>query len=249
MGEFALYSLSRGILDSFNYTIALAENTVQNGANYFFDCEVTGIRWEQGRYRLFTKQGNFTAKWVVNSAGLGCRRIAEMLGIHGYTIKGSKGTHIILDKRTGPLLPMPVYSVPSNTYMGIHVTPTVDRTVTVGPDAEYMEDFWDYGVHQKNMDYLAESASSLWPHIHRADYIRNYAGTLSKWVDDQGVIHDFVIETRSEAPQVINLMGIESPELTAALPIARYAINLLVSRNGRTKTMPLNRNVKASGDL
>ncbi len=230
VGEFALYSPSSGILDPFNYTVALAENAVQNGASYFFDCEVTGIRWEQGRYRLFTKQGNFTAKWVVNSAGLGCGQIAEMLGIHGYTIKGSKGTYIILDKRTGPLLPMPVYPVPSNTYMGIHVTPTVDGNVIVGPDAEYIEDFWDYGVPQKNMDYLAESASSLWPHIHRADYIRNYAGTLSKWVDDQGVIHDFVIETRPEAPQVINLVGIESPGLTAALPIARYAVNLLVEQ-------------------
>ena len=30
----------------------------------------------------------------------------------------------------GKLLPMPVYPVPSNTYMGIHITPTVDGNVT-----------------------------------------------------------------------------------------------------------------------
>lgn len=232
VGKFAMFSSQSGILDPFQYTIALAENACQNGADYFFDSGVTGIRRdEEGNYHLKTQKGEFVCRWVVNAAGLGCKEISDMLGITGYRVIGSKGDYIILDKRMGPLLPMPVYPVPSNTYMGIHVTNTIDGNVTIGPNADQVSDFRYYGVSQENMDYLAESASRLWPHIKKADYIRNYSGILPKWVDEQGVIQDFKIEIRDDlAPRAVNLVGIESPGLTAAVPIARYAIGLMKER-------------------
>ncbi len=189
VGEFAMFSPNSGIVDPFNYTIALAENAHDNGVDYYFDHEVTGIeRGRDGTYAIETSKGTFYTRWVVNSAGLGCGTISDMLGIRGYKVIGSKGDYIILDKRTGPLLPMPVYPVPSNTYMGIHVTNTTDGNVIIGPNAETVTDFAYYGVPQRNMDYLAESASKLWPCIHKGDYIRNYSGILPKWVDDEGVV-------------------------------------------------------------
>lgn len=232
VGEFAMFSPNSGILDPFNYTIALAENAHDNGVDYYLDHEVTAIsRDEEGVYRLTTNRGTFCTRWVVNSAGLGCGKVSDMLGIKGYKVIGSKGDYIILDKRTGPLLPMPVYPVPSNTYMGIHVTNTTDGNVIIGPNAEAVTDFTYYGVPQENMDYLAKSASDLWPCIRKSDYIRNYSGILPKWVDDQGVIQDFKIEIRDDlAPRAINLVGIESPGLTAAVPIARYAVGLMKER-------------------
>lgn len=232
VGKFAMFSANSGIVDPFNYTIALAENAHANGVDYCFGQEVTGIRRDsEGNYILTTPKAEFCTRWVVNSAGLGCGKISELLGIKGYKIIGSKGDYIILDKRTGPLLPMPVYPVPSNTYMGIHVTNTTDGNVIIGPNAEQVEDFAYYGVPQENMDYLAQSASELWPCIHRKDYIRNYSGILPKWVDENGAIQDFRIEIRDDiAPRAINLVGIESPGLTAAVPIARYAIGLMSER-------------------
>ena len=50
-------------------------------------------------------------------------------------------------------------------------------------------------------------------------------------VDENGVIQDFKIEIRDDlAPNAINLVGIESPGLTACVPIARYAIALMGER-------------------
>lgn len=232
VGEFAMFSANSGILDPFQYTIALAENAHANGADYYFDHEVTGIvRDGEEGYRVTAAGQEYQCRWVVNAAGLGCGVISDMLGITGYRIIGSKGDYIILDNETGKLLPMPVYPVPSNTYMGIHVTNTIDGNVIVGPNAETVEDFSYYGVPQRNMDYLKESASRLWPHIRKEDYIRNYSGILPKWVDENGVIQDFKIEIRDNiAPRAINLVGIESPGLTAAVPIARYAIKLMKER-------------------
>lgn len=237
IGEFAMFSKNSGILDPFEYTVALAENAHDNGADYFFDHEVTDIsRDEQGIYHIATVHGIFSTRWVVNAAGLGCKKISDLLGITGYRVTGSKGDYIVLDKRLGELLPMPVYPVPSNTYMGIHVTNTIDGNVTVGPNAEQTDVFDYYGVPQKNMDYLAESASRLWPHIHKKDQIRNYSGILPKWVDENGVIQDFKIEIRDDiAPNAVNLVGIESPGLTAAVPIARYAIELMKERENLTE--------------
>ena len=175
VGKFAMFSHNSGIVDPFGYTIALAENAHANGVEYHFGCEVTAIRREDDdTYEITTTKGNFNAKErlfcvlaylpkatvqaaigsVPLAAGLGCGKISDMLGITGYRIIGSKGDYIILDKRTGPLLPMPVYPVPSNTYMGIHVTNTTDGNVIIGPNADMVTDFTYYGVPQKNMDYL-----------------------------------------------------------------------------------------------
>ena len=115
VGKFAMFSKNSGVVDPFNYTIALAENAVLNGAKYFFDTKVGAIRRDDGLWMLETSRGQFASKWVVNAAGLGCGAVSDMLGIKGYKIIGSKGDYLILDKRTGPLLPMPVYPVPSNT--------------------------------------------------------------------------------------------------------------------------------------
>ena len=233
VGEFAMFSKNSGILDPFNYTIALAENACNNGAKYFFDNEVVDIKYdkEEKEYTLTTTKDTYKTSWVINAAGLGCGKISDMLGIKGYKIIGSKGDYIILDRRLGALLPMPIYPVPSNTYMGIHVTNTTDGNVIIGPNAEVTNNFEYYGVPQENMDYLAKSASDIWPYIKKADYIRNYSGILPKWVDDNGVIQDFKIEIRDEiAPQAVNLVGIESPGLTAAVPIAMMVVDMIKER-------------------
>lgn len=228
-GKFAMYSPKSGILDPFQYTIALAENAVKNGVTYHFSREVQRIKpQEEGGYLLETPEESFRTRWIINAAGLGAVKISDMLGIHGYEMGATRGHYIVLDKKMGALLPMPVYPVPSTTYMGIHVTPTVEGVVTVGPDADQVESVTDYGIEKRNIEYLIEDARTLWPHIHRADFIRNYAGIQPTWKNREGKFKDFVIERRPEAPHTINLVGIESPGLTAALPIAREAVRLLV---------------------
>jgi glycerol-3-phosphate dehydrogenase len=231
IGEFAMFSPLSGIVDPFQYNIALAENAKLNGVDFYFDHEVTAIRRQtDNTYTVTTTRGDFDTAWIVNSAGLGAVKTSELIGVRGYRIGGTKGNYIILDKKAGSLLPMPVYPVPSNTYMGIHVTPTVDGNVIVGPDAESAADPTYYGVARRTMDYLAESASALWPHIDKFDYIRNYSGIQTTWLNGEGAVKDFVIEARPEAPHTINLIGIESPGLTCALPIARRAVKLLAER-------------------
>ena len=231
-GEFGLYSPSSGIVDPFLYTIAFAENASANGVEYFFNHEVTAISLNADQtYLVTTTKGTFYSRWIVNSSGLSCGKISDMLGITGYTVVGSKGDYIILDKRVGAMLPMPIYPVPNNFTMGIHLTNTIDGNVLVGPSGGTTMDMGDYSVPGDNIEHLSTCAFRLWPHIQKKDYIRNYSGLLAKRLDENGVIQDFKIEIRDDiAPHAINLVGIESPGLTAAYAIARYAIALMRER-------------------
>ena len=231
VGKFAMWSKNSGIMDPFLYTVALAENAHENGVEYFFDHKVTGISRQDGLYYLHSEHGDFCTRWVVNAAGLGAKQISDLLGLTGYRVIGSRSNYIILHKRMGKLLPMPVYPVPSNTYMGIHITPTVDGNVTVGPDAENTDILDNYGVPQPNIDSLALEGAKLWPHIFKKDQIRTFAGIQPKWVDEHGAIQDWKVEIRDEiAPNAVNLIGIESPGLTGSIPLARYVIDLMLER-------------------
>jgi glycerol-3-phosphate dehydrogenase len=231
IGEFAMFSPMSGIVDPFQYTIGLAENAKMNGVDFYFDNEVTAIQRQcDNTYDVTTTHGIYHSRWLVNSAGLGSSRISEMMGITGYQFAGTRGHYIVLDKKVRSLLPMPVYPVPSTAYMGIHVTPTIEGNVTVGPDANPVDDLSNYSVPQSGIDFLAQNASTLWPHIHKQDYIRTYAGIQPKWISGYGKVKDYVIEARDEAPQTVNLVGIESPALTSAVPIARRVVRLMAER-------------------
>jgi glycerol-3-phosphate dehydrogenase len=232
-GNFAIYCPASGILDPFTYTIALAENAVKNGAEYHLYTKVTGAEvLEDGRHLLHTTKGDFTCRWVINSAGLQSAEISAMLGIPGYVIQPIKGEYFVLDKKAGAFAKIPVYPAPTerNTF-DTHATPTVDGNVLVGPNSFKVEDGEDYSVSQSGMDGLQESGARMFKHMNREFYIRTFAGARPKRIDPEtGEIQDFLIECRDEVPGVINLVGIESPGLTSSLPIARRVVRMIGER-------------------
>lgn len=227
-GEFAMYSPTSGILNPFIYNVALAENAKANGVNFYFDNEVIAIERENGLYRVVTNQAVYQTRWVVNSAGLNSAKISSMLGIDGYTIGGFKGEYFILDKKAGQYINMPVYPAPGPTGgFATHATPTVDGNVLIGPDSVLVDDFADYGATPSAMKGLIADGSKMFKYVKREYFIRNFSGIRPKRIDQEtGQALDFVLEAREEAPHTINLVGIESPGLTGALPLARRAVKL-----------------------
>jgi glycerol-3-phosphate dehydrogenase len=229
-GEFAMWSPSTAILDPFAYTIGLAENAAKNGARYFLGNKVTDIRLEDGLYTVTTGAGVYQSRWVINCAGLGSAKISSMLGIDDYVIYPCRGEYFILDQKLGPLLPLPAYPVPNPKEggLGIHLTPSVDGNVFVGPSSEYIDEDNDYSATQSTMDLLIEDGSRIFPHLKREYFIRNFAGIRPKLAGkSEGGFRDFVVERRKEAPHAVNLVGIESPGLTSAVPLAREVIRLM----------------------
>jgi L-2-hydroxyglutarate oxidase LhgO len=172
----------------------------------------------------------FHTRWVVNCAGLGADKVARMLGCDRYTIFPCRGEYYVLDKKAGPLLPLPAYPVPDPKAggLGIHLTPTMDGNILVGPSDEYIADPDDYASTRGIMDLLIKDGSRIFPHLSREYFIRNFSGIRPKLAPkEQGGYHDFVVERDDAHPWAVNLIGLESPAMTGALPIAREAIRLM----------------------
>ncbi len=230
-GNFAMWSPTTAILSPFQFTYGMAENAARNGVDFHMDSEVTAISRTEAGYTVITKSGTLRTRWVVNCAGLGSAKVSAMLGIDEYTIYPCRGEYFILDKRIGDLLPVPAYPVPNikTGGLGIHLTPTLDGNIMVGPSTEYIDEDNNYAATQDVMDMLIEDGSRIFPHLKKEYFIRNFAGIRPK-LNPKGVggFHDFVIERRDDiAPCAVNLVGIESPGLTSAVPISKEVVRLI----------------------
>ena len=226
-GEFAIMVPSAGILCPFSYTIALAENAVTNGAKYFLGREVTRIeRGDDGLFTVTAGKDTFIARWVINCAGLFAYRISEMLGFGSFVPNRVKGEYQILDKKAGKFLRLPVYPTPNEFgAFDVHVTPTVDGNVLVGPTIENIGNSIDYTVTQRKLSELIEYGEKIFSQMKREYFIRNYVGVFPIVVDPAtGKEPDYLIETNRANPHAVNLVCITSSGLTSALPLARCVV-------------------------
>lgn len=226
LGKFALYSPMSGILDPMQYTIALAENAAQNGVEFRFGTAVTDLGKTTDGYRIMAGRQVFTGRWLVNCAGMYSTKISDLLGITGYETKGFKGEYYVLDKKAGQGLHVPVYPAPNEKGgFAAHATITIDGNVLVGPDSYLTEGREDYATTREHLAGLVRDGLQMFDKVKPEYFIRTFAGIRWKLVHPEtGEIQDFVLERRKEAPRAINLVGIESPGLTCALPLARRVV-------------------------
>ena len=236
-GEFAMHIPSSGILDPMEYTIALAENAAMNGVHFHFGEQVKGIRRTNGYYLITTGRSEYESKWVINCAGAYASAISEMLGYPNYPVKGFKGEYYVLDKKAGKFLSIPVYPAPNDKGgFSTHATPTIDGNVLVGPDSYVTEGWEDYKCTKDHLDGLFRDGSKMFKQMKREYFIRNFSGIRWKRYDPEtGEILDFLVESDEAHPNTVNLVGIESPGVTCALPLARRAVKMLCDQEQPAK--------------
>jgi glycerol-3-phosphate dehydrogenase len=232
-GMKALYSPSTGIICPYGLSIALAENAVANGAEFYLGHEVTEISKNGHGFVVTTTPGEaFEAPVLINSAGLFSDRICEMLSINKYRIYPCRGEYLILDKRLEGTLSTLVYPAPrkGGAGLGIHLTNTVDGNILIGPSSEYVDEPDDFASTSEIMVQLKREGHELLPELSTTDFIRSFSGLRAKQTPPEvGGYKDFVIESRDDFPGFINLIGIESPGLTSA-PAIGLMVKGMVAR-------------------
>ena len=81
------------------------------------------------------------------------------------------------------------------------------------------------------MNYLYLDAKKFTSLISPKLFIRNYSGIRAKQTPPSvGGYLDFKIEESKQVKNFINLIGIESPALTACVPIAKVVANILLKK-------------------
>jgi L-2-hydroxyglutarate oxidase LhgO len=121
-------------------------------------------------------------------------------------------------------------SKPKSGGLGIHATVDLGGGVRLGPDDEYLEKREkDYSVDEVKRSEFFNSANKFLPFLEEQDLSADTAGIRPKLQEQGGTFRDFIIREEKDKglPRLINLIGIESPGLTASPAIARYVRQLL----------------------
>jgi glycerol-3-phosphate dehydrogenase len=227
-GLAALYSPTDAIVTPYTLNIALAENAMQNGVDIKLNTQVIKINKLRHNFKLQTSTGLYNGRYVVNSTGVWADKLARMVGITGYRIYPCRGEYWVMDKRCSGLIRSMVYPVPraGEGGLGIHLTPTIDGNLLIGPSAEYIQQREDHRTTRPVLTRLYQQAQRLLPAVDRRHFIASYAGIRCK-LSRSGRFADFVIREEPKVKGFINLVGIESPGLSAAPAIAEVVAGII----------------------
>ncbi|MFC2059490.1 NAD(P)/FAD-dependent oxidoreductase [Chloroflexota bacterium] len=231
----AIFSPSTGIIDSYGLMRYFAGVAKDNGATIVYRARVVGIEKLADKYKITIEdtsgESSFLSTILINSAGLHSDQVAELAGIDiakaGYKLHYCKGEYFSLNQRLTRKL---IYPAPKRDErgLGIHITPDLDGRIRLGPNAHYVDEI-DYKVDESQKQDFYDSASKFLPSIEYDELEPDFAGIRPKLQAAGDDFRDFVIrhEYNKGLEGLINLIGIESPGLTASPAIARYVRNMV----------------------
>jgi L-2-hydroxyglutarate oxidase LhgO len=232
--EAALYSPSTGILSAHGLMDYLYADAKSRGAMFSFNSEVIGIERTKDAYKLKLKDGySFLSRIVINSAGLNSDKIAQFVGIDidkaGYKLKYCKGDYFTINKND--FINHLIYPVPDENSdgLGIHATPDLSGVVKLGPDVDYVDEI-NYEVRETKKEKFFDAAKKYFPWLEIDFLSPDTSGIRPKLHGKEEGFRDFIIKEESDRgfPNFINLIGVESPGLTASLAIGKYIKDVIL---------------------
>ena len=232
-----LWSPESGIVDAHALVSSYQAELESSGGTAVFLTTVEGLEPRPSGWRVATRAPGgerfaLDAAWVINAAGLEADRVAALAGIDvdaaGLRQHPCKGDYFAVAPGLGELTRHLVYPVPVRGGLGIHVTLDLGGRYRLGPDVEWV-DAPRYTVAPEKAEYFAEAVSSYLPEIRGEHLAPEFAGVRPKLQRRGDPFRDFWLAEASElgAPHLVNLMGIESPGLTAAGALARRVAALV----------------------
>jgi L-2-hydroxyglutarate oxidase LhgO len=234
----ALFSPNTGVISAHGLMDALLHEARTKGATFQSSAEVIGLEKGNHDYRISIKTPggieSFTSERVINAAGLECDTIAGLAGIDpdaaGYRLHYCKGSYFSVAASKSGVVSRLVYPVPTTVSLGVHALVDIAGRLRFGPDAEFLtQRTIDYKVAAEKRAVFARGVQRLVPSLTEDDLSPDISGIRPKIQAPGEPPRDFIIrdETDRGFPGFIDLIGIESPGLTACLAIARHVEGLL----------------------
>jgi L-2-hydroxyglutarate oxidase LhgO len=222
-----LFSPSTGIIDSHSFMAALRKDAVEHGAEVVTSSPLLGGRvLDAGGFELAIGGAEPTTvrcRTLVNAAGLWAQDVARSLqGVPRSSIPGqyfAKGHYFTLTGKS-PFNHL-VYPVPEPGGLGVHVTLDLAGQARFGPDVSWIDGV-DYGFEDGREARFYAAIRRYFPTLSDGALTPGHTGIRPKLAGAGAPASDFVIQREREhgVPGLINLHGIESPGLTAALALA-----------------------------
>lgn len=209
-----------GIVSPYEMTIALAENAVENGVEFKLNSRVSSIEKIEEGYRLTLNENEvIEGKIVINASGLEGAFLNNIISMEKKELHPVKGEYCLFDKVAGAMVSKTLFQVPNKLSKGVLVTPTVDGNLLVGPNAVEGENI---ETSREGIDEILDKSKKSLENMPVARILNTFSGIRPKTL-----CGDFIIEEVKDAKNFINVIGIDSPGLTAAPAIAIYVVNMI----------------------
>ena len=230
----ALYAKTGGIVCPYELTIAAIGNAMDNGAELITGFDVFDITRQGDIFKLVSADGKtVSARTIINAAGAGGGKIAELCGDDSVKIGYRRGEYVLLDRESAGLVSHTLFFTPTEKGKGVLITQTVDGNILIGPTAEEIGEE-DTSTTASGLETVIAKAKEMLKNIPFFNTITSFAGVRAYSSDR----HDFIIENSKKANGLINVCGIESPGLTSAPAIAEYVARELIPKEYRALHNP-----------
>src|SRR4249919_88991 len=227
----ALHSPSTGIIDSHVLMLAYLGDAERAGAMLALKSPLEKGVVRTGGIELHVAGTEpILAAQVVNSGGLTAPSVARR--IEGYPAHlappefYAKGNYYTLARRA-PFSRL-VYPVPEPGGLGVHVTLDLGGRARFGPDVDWVDRI-DYTVDPRRAERFYAAIRRYWPGLPDGALEPGYAGIRPKITAKDAPAADFLVQgpRAHGVPGLVHLFGIESPGLTASLPLADAVLGQL----------------------
>jgi L-2-hydroxyglutarate oxidase LhgO len=221
----ALLSPSTGIVDQHELMTALLGDLEAAGGALALHTETTRVRSTKGGFEVdISCAGDadlLAARNVVNASGLSAVDVTRR--IDGYPIERIPELHFakgVYFSCSGHPFQRLVYPMPDDASLGVHATLDLGGALRFGPDVEWTRTL-DYAVSPARAAAFYASIREYWPGLPDGALQPAFAGIRPKLAGPDQPPSDFrILDSRVHGlPGLVNLLGIESPGLTAALAI------------------------------
>lgn len=212
-----------GIVSPYEMTIALAENAAENGVEFKLNSKVTNIEKISEGYKVTLNNKEIVnGKLIINASGLEGAFLNNLVSMTKREINPVKGEYCLFDKVAGAMINKTLFQVPSKLSKGVLVTPTAEGNLLVGPNAVEGKTL---ETSREGIDEILDKSKKSLEELPVARILNTFSGIRPKTKGG-----DFIIEEVEDAKNFINVIGIDSPGLTAAPAIGVYVVNMIKER-------------------
>lgn len=225
-----------GICCPYEMTVALAENAAINGVTFKRNAEVKSvIPLQDGSWQVESAIGTFTARAVVNCAGVYSDVFNNMVSERKVHIRPRRGEYYLVDKQYAGTFHAAMFQLPTDMGKGILIAPTVDGTILIGPTADDIEDKADTRTTAAGLAKVLQMGSLTWNNIPTRGFITAFSGLRA--TGDTG---DFILGEAPDAKNFFNCCAVESPGLTASPAIGKWISEQIAGKLGLAENKSFN---------
>lgn len=219
------------IIDPFTICVAYSEIARENGVDLAFGLSVSGVEDADEQVKVIVADGGIRipARWIINAAGLGARRLVDAYGGAPMDLNPRRGQFLVYDRDCSSLVSRILLPIPTKHTKGMLVAPTIFGNLLAGPTAEDLpaDATNASSTTHEGLAAVRASAEALCPALVGRSVIANYAGVRSNCT--QG---SYWMRFNDGHPNIVTLAGIRSTGLTSSITTAQHVIRRMQDECG-----------------